>query len=191
MLSSIGSAVVAVAMLLFVINMVKSLRVGAEARANPWDGSTLEWATSCPPDRYNFQHIPIVSSASPLWDAGEKMTVVHGLRVEDREVLLTTVMAAEPDVREASAEPSLWPFIAMLGTTVMFVSSIFSPCVRASCCPMSAPRAHPWRMRIDGRRIIRWKPCRRAWAVRCFWFSRSTGTGMSRAPRRGKSICTA
>ena len=127
MLSSIGSAVVALAVLLFVINMVKSLRVGAHAAPNPWGGSTLEWATACPPDRYNFQHIPMVSSVSPLWDAGEKLPVVHGLRVEDREVLLTTVMAAEPDVREASAEPSLWPFIATLATTIMFVGSIFSP----------------------------------------------------------------
>jgi len=127
MLSSIGSAVVAVAILLFVINMVKSLRYGAEARANPWDGSTLEWATACPPDRYNFQHIPTVSSSTPLWDAGEQLPVVHGLRVEDRELLLTTVIAAEPDVREPSAEPSLWPFIATLATTVLFVSSIFSP----------------------------------------------------------------
>jgi len=127
MLSSIGSAVVAVAVLLFVVNMVKSLRVGAKAQPNPWDGSTLEWAAACPPDRYNFQHIPIVSSLSPLWDAGEKMPVVYGMRVEDREVLLTTVIAAEPDLREPSAAPSLWPFIATLATTVMFVSSIFSP----------------------------------------------------------------
>ena len=127
MLSSIGSAVVALAVLMFVINMLKSLRVGAKSAPNPWDGSTLEWAAASPPDRYNFPHLPIVSSLSPLWDAGEKMAVVHGLRVEDRELLLTTAMTAEPDVREASAEPSLWPFIATLATTVMFVSSIFSP----------------------------------------------------------------
>jgi cytochrome c oxidase subunit 1 len=127
MLSSLGSAVVAVAVLLFVINMAKSLRVGAKGTPNPWDGSTLEWAAASPPDRYNFQHIPIVSSLSPLWDTGEKMPVVYGMRVEEREVLLTTVMATEPDIREPSAEPSLWPFIATLATTVMFVSSIFSP----------------------------------------------------------------
>jgi len=127
LLSSIGSAVVALAVLLFVINMVKSLRLGAKAAPNPWDGSTLEWAAACPPDRYNFKHIPIVSSLSPLWDTGDKMPVVYGMRVEDREVLLTTVMAAEPDLREPSAEPSLWPLIATLATTVMFVSSIFSP----------------------------------------------------------------
>jgi cytochrome c oxidase subunit 1 len=127
LLSSIGSFVVAVAVLLFVINMVKSLWTGRRADPNPWDAPTLEWATACPPAPYNFAHIPIVDSRTPLWDAGEKLPVVHGLRVEDRELLLTSVMSARPDVREPSGEPSIWPLFAAAATTVMFVSSIFSP----------------------------------------------------------------
>jgi cytochrome c oxidase subunit I len=127
LLSSIGSLVVATAVLLFVVNMVKSLRFGRKVEPNPWDGSTLEWDAACPPDRYNFSHIPIVESRSPMWDAGERMPVVHGLRVEDREVLLTTVLSAEPDIREPSAEPSIWPLVAALSVAVMFICSIFSP----------------------------------------------------------------
>jgi len=127
LLSSIGSMVVAVAVLLFVINLVVSLRRGRKAEPNPWDAASLEWATSCAPPKYNFPHLPIVDSRTPLWDAGEKLPVVHGLRVEDREVLLTTVMSAKPDLREPSAEPSPWPFIAALATSAMFISSIFSP----------------------------------------------------------------
>jgi len=42
-------------------------------------------------------------------------------------VLLTTVVSAQPDVREPSAEPSIWPFVSALAVTVMFVCSIFSP----------------------------------------------------------------
>jgi cytochrome c oxidase subunit 1 len=127
LLSSIGSMVVSVAVLLFVINLVVSLRSGRKAQANPWDAPSLEWATSCPPPKYNFPHIPIVDGRTPLWDAGEKWPVAHGLRVEDRELLLTTVMSAKPDLREPSPEPSLWPFIGSLAVTVMFISSIFSP----------------------------------------------------------------
>jgi cytochrome c oxidase subunit 1 len=127
LLSSIGSTVVALAVLLFVINLAVSLRGGRKAAPNPWDAPTLEWATSSPPPRYNFPHIPVVDSRTPLWDAGDSMSVVHGLRVEDRELLLTTVMSARPDVREPGAKPSIWPFIATLATTCMFVSSIFSP----------------------------------------------------------------
>jgi O-antigen/teichoic acid export membrane protein len=42
-------------------------------------------------------------------------------------MLLTTVVAAAPDLREAVAEASLWPFIAACATGVLFVASIFSP----------------------------------------------------------------
>jgi cytochrome c oxidase subunit 1 len=127
LLSSVGSMVVAVAVLLFVVNLIISARTGRAAEPNPWGGASLEWATSCPPRKYNFSHIPIVDSRTPLWDAGETMSVVHGLRVDDRELLLTTVVSAEPSVREPSAEPSLWPFISSVAMTVMFVCSIFSP----------------------------------------------------------------
>ena len=127
LLSSIGGLVVAAAVLLYVINMLLSLRSGRVAPPNPWGGSSLEWATTSPPPAYDFPHIPAVGSRTPLWDEPGKLPVVHGLRVEDRELLLTTVMSASPDVREPGAEPSPWPFIAALATTVLFVCSIFSP----------------------------------------------------------------
>jgi heme/copper-type cytochrome/quinol oxidase subunit 1 len=107
--------------------MIWSLLRDREAPPNPWDAASLEWAAPSPPPPYNFPHIPVVDSRTPLWDAGEKMSVVHGLRVEDRELLLTSVIDAVPDVREPSAEPSSWPLIAAAAITVMFVSSIFSP----------------------------------------------------------------
>ncbi|WP_395623526.1 cytochrome c oxidase subunit I [Sphingomonas daechungensis] len=127
MLSTLGSLVVSAAVLLFVVNLVISARSGRRAAPNPWDAPSLEWATSCPPPPYNFPHIPLVSSRTPLWDAGEKLPVVYGLRVEDRELVLTTVMSAKPDVREPSPEPSPWPLIGTVATTAMFVCSIFSP----------------------------------------------------------------
>jgi len=127
LLSSIGGLVVALAVLLFVINMLASVRRGRLAPANPWDGTSLEWATTSPPPSYNFAHIPVVDSQSPLWDGKGELAVVHGLRVEERELLLTTVMSATPDVLDPSAHPSPWPVIAAAALTVMFVGSIFSP----------------------------------------------------------------
>jgi cytochrome c oxidase subunit 1 len=127
LLSSIGGFVVAGAVLVFVINMVLSLRRGQIAPPNPWDAPSLEWAASSPPRPYNFAHIPVVGGRSPLWEEREKLPVVHGLRVEERELLLTTVMSASPDVREPSAEPSPWPCISAVATAAMFVCSIFSP----------------------------------------------------------------
>ena len=127
LLSSIGSLVVATAVLLFVINLVRSSLAGRLAAPNPWGAASLEWATECPPEAYNFAHIPVVDSRAPLWDSPESLPVVHGLRVDDRELLLTTVMYAVSDLREPSAEPTPWPFISAVAISIMFIGSIFSP----------------------------------------------------------------
>jgi cytochrome c oxidase subunit 1 len=44
----------------FLINIVWSLRRGAEAGENPWDATTLEWQTSSPPTAGNFVQTPQV-----------------------------------------------------------------------------------------------------------------------------------
>jgi len=127
LLSSIGAFVVGAAVLLFVINGIKSLYIGALAPDDPWGGSTLEWATSSPPPPYNFAHVPVVESKTPMWDQQGEMPVITGLRVDEKETLLTTVVAAAPDLREPVPEPSLWPFIAAIAIGVVFITSIFSP----------------------------------------------------------------
>jgi cytochrome c oxidase subunit 1 len=127
MLATIGAFVVALALLLFVANAMLSLLRGAVAGANPWDAAGLEWATASPPPHYNFAHIPVVSSRTPLWDDRGHFPVMTGLRVDDRELLLTSVTEARPDVREPSAMPSIWPFWSAIATTILFVASIFTP----------------------------------------------------------------
>jgi cytochrome c oxidase subunit I len=127
MLSSLGALTVALAVLLFVINGVRSLYRGAIAGANPWDAPSLEWATASPPPVYNFEHIPVVESRTPLWDMKGELPVVTGLRVDDKEMLLTTVVGARPDMREPVPEASLWPFIAAVAVAIVFISSLFSP----------------------------------------------------------------
>ncbi len=126
LLSTIGGMVVAAAVLGFVVNMIVSLR-GKAAGPNPWSSPSLEWATASPPRSYNFAHIPVAESRTPLWDTGESLPVVHGLRVEERELLGTTIMSASPDIREASPGTSMWPLVAAMATTVMFIGSVFSP----------------------------------------------------------------
>ena len=127
LLSTIGAFAVATAVLLFVINGVVSYFRGAIATDNPWEASSLEWATSSPPPPYNFEHLPVVESRTPLWDEKDELPVVTGLRVDDKETLLTTVVDAKPDVREPVPEASIWPFVAACATGIFFVSSIFSP----------------------------------------------------------------
>ncbi len=126
LLSSVGAFILAAAILIFFINGLASLYRGAVAPANPWGAPGLEWATSSPPPVYNFAHIPVVESRTPLWDVDGELPVVTGLRVDEKETLLTTVVEALPDLREPLPEPSLWPFIAACAIGIVFVASIFS-----------------------------------------------------------------
>jgi len=67
-LISIGAFIQAVAVLVFVWNLISSYFKGPEAGNDPWDAWTLEWSVSSPPPAYNFASIPTVASRRPLWD---------------------------------------------------------------------------------------------------------------------------
>jgi cytochrome c oxidase subunit 1 len=127
LLSSVGALIFASSFALLVFNVFYSLRKGVLAGDNPWNASTLEWATSSPPPSYNFARIPVVNHRDPLWADSESLPVVAGLSAERREVLLSSLAEAEPQIREASPEPSIWPLLTALATTVFFIGSIFTP----------------------------------------------------------------
>jgi cytochrome c oxidase subunit 1 len=127
LLSFGGVLLIGISVLLLIVNLVRSRRHGAHAGANPWDAPSLEWATCSPPPTYNFRHIPLVTSDNPLWEHRERMPVMRGLSVDKRELVLTTVLDAKPDIREPVAKPSIWPFVSAIAVGVMFIASIFTP----------------------------------------------------------------
>nr|WP_256476105.1 cytochrome c oxidase subunit I [Siccirubricoccus soli] len=125
--SSLSAALLALGFLLFFWNAWRSARKGEMAGPDPWGAPTLEWATASPPPPWNFSRIPVVESVSPLWDAPGELKVATGLRLDRRELVLTSVMAAEPEARDSSPQDSIWPFLAAIVTSVMLIWSIFSP----------------------------------------------------------------
>jgi len=75
LISSAGAAVTGVAMLVFLWNVLVSLTGGEPAGDDPWGGHTLEWATTSPPPRHNFDSLPPVRSFAPLLDLREERTL--------------------------------------------------------------------------------------------------------------------
>jgi cytochrome c oxidase subunit 1 len=123
-----GSALILTAgFLVFFVDAIRSAWQGEPAGDNPWDAPTLEWATSSPPLSYNFVFIPVVEGSNPLWERRDTLAVGGGLRTDRRELIITTVGAAETEAREASPRNSIWPFWTAVTTSVMLIWSIFSP----------------------------------------------------------------
>ena len=68
-LATVGGFLIGASILPFMWNVFVSRRNGAIAGDDPWEGNTLEWATSSPPPPYNFARLPEIRSERPLFDA--------------------------------------------------------------------------------------------------------------------------
>jgi cytochrome c oxidase subunit 1 len=68
-LATLGSFVIGIAMVVFLVNVITTLRKPRSAVPDPWEGNTLEWATTSPPPPHNFDRLPEIRSARPVYDA--------------------------------------------------------------------------------------------------------------------------
>ncbi len=105
LVSTIGAFLIALAILIFLVNLWHSRTHGQPAPNDPWGGATLEWSVSSPPPVYNFSVIPTVTSRLPRWS-----TERHGPMRDP------PAMPPEPIHVPGG---SWWPLVAALGLPVM------------------------------------------------------------------------
>ena len=67
-LAAAGGGMVLVGVLVFVVSVLAATLRRHDAAGDPYGGLTLEWATTSPPPRQNFETLPEVRSAQPLAD---------------------------------------------------------------------------------------------------------------------------
>jgi cytochrome c oxidase subunit 1 len=63
-LSSAGASILGIGYLLPLGYFIWSLRHGAPAGDNPWNAAGLEWTTTSPPPRENFEETPVVTTGA-------------------------------------------------------------------------------------------------------------------------------
>jgi cytochrome c oxidase subunit 1 len=68
LISTIGSYVLGIGVVLTCINVVWSISHGRKAGNDPWKGNTLEWFVQSPPPENNFDVVPRVRSVEPMKD---------------------------------------------------------------------------------------------------------------------------
>jgi cytochrome c oxidase subunit I len=72
LVSSIGAFTFGLGVLVLIYNVFRTFHQRVPAGDDPWEGTTLEWATASPPPRFNFDRahpLPPITSYAPLLDA--------------------------------------------------------------------------------------------------------------------------
>jgi len=116
LLSTLGFLVLFGSALVFLYNLLHSIRSGEASGNDPWDARTLEWLTPSPTPYENFHVIPTVTHRDEFWhrkyaedEAGRAIPVPAGA-AEDHDA------AGEHDDEHIHMpDPSYWPIIQTLG----------------------------------------------------------------------------
>ena len=106
LIAAMGAGLIACGIAAFLVQIGVSIWKRDELRdltGDPWDGRTLEWATSSPPPSYNFAFTPVVHDVDAWWDMKTR-----GYRGRPRASGRSTCRATPPRAWSSPASQRFW-----------------------------------------------------------------------------------
>ncbi len=126
LVSTIGSYVIALSVMVFLWNVYKSRREAADLPPpgpDPWDARSLEWSIPSPAPEHNFDTIPVVDGLDAWWyqkyNVDEDHQVVRIATIEEAAQKGDAVGVHLP-------APSFWPLVLALGLPLIGYGVIFN-----------------------------------------------------------------
>ncbi|MEU5942993.1 cytochrome c oxidase subunit I [Micromonospora sp. NPDC047548] len=131
LVSTAGSYLLALGLLLVLAGMVHAIRRGRPAPPDPWGGDSLEWSTDSPPKAYNFPVLPLVHSVHPTWDDATRSSMgadatADRILADGRRTLFTSELDGRRERAAEMPEPSLQPLLLALGLLVFFTAMLLA-----------------------------------------------------------------
>ena len=128
---TIGAFVIALSILVFIINVLITLRRGKDAGDDPWDARTIEWSIPNPTPHYNFLEIPVVKERDDFWhrkyaedEAGRAVPIMAG----GSDEAPARLVEGPPDADHPEPhmpKPSYWPLVAAIGIPLIAYGLMF------------------------------------------------------------------
>jgi cytochrome c oxidase subunit 1 len=125
---TIGSFVIALSILVFMINWTRSKRRGVASGMDPWDARTVEWMIPSPPPEHNFTNPPVVTGLDHFWHLKyEEDEDGRAVRRADADDLLERLEyeGNNPSSPIHLPNPSYWPIIMSIGIPTAFWGIIY------------------------------------------------------------------
>ncbi len=115
LVATISAFVLGVSVAVLLVNIVYTLRRGALAGDDPWDGRTLEWWTPSPPPEVNFQRVPLVRARDAFW------ILKYGRQRPVRSTADSGRPALEPAPPDKAEHPRPSAFPVVLASGILLV----------------------------------------------------------------------
>jgi cytochrome c oxidase subunit I+III len=155
LVSTAGAFGLAAGVLLFIANVLRSLRHGEPAGDDPWGGDTLEWSQSSPPPAAQFPRLPVVRSRHPLWQQDslepDDPDLERALEPLDhapggwRGALVVSTLEARPVAIVHLPARSAWPFVLSVALVVIFAGALVDHALVAGIgCALAAVALAGW-----------------------------------------------